>query len=433
MNSSIKSLLKEYDLRNIAKNKKARQVGALYISLFLTLFIGIAISVINTRLLGPKLYGDFRFLMNLFNFLFPFLTLGFFVSGARLIAQKKNEAIKPQLMGTLLSLALIMAAVLMVFVFVFSFFEDRLFHNELGWILRLFVPLIFVFPVQRCLENIMQGDNRIYELSILRIGPSLLFLSGIVLYNHFVPLTLIPALAIRIMSILVIVVISVIVLKPAFRYFKQNLSVIREENKTYGFHVYIGVLAGVVSGQLGGLTIGYFLDTTNVGFFSLACTISMPMMMIPSAVGTTFFKSFADKVKISHKVITLTMILSIGSLTLFLLFIKKVFLLLYPADFAPAVSLAYYVAIAKTFNGLGDFFNRFLGAHGKGKELRNGAFVVGLSNVLGYILLVHLIGVKGAALTMLISRTMYFSMMLYYYVYYRKQIERERNTDFVTR
>jgi len=423
---SIGLLFKEYSLANLAKNKRAKQVGALYSSLVLSLIVGVAISVINTRLLGPKQYGDFRFLMNLFNFVTPFLTLGVFVSGARLVAKRKNESIKNQIMGTLIMLGLAMGVVLMAAMFVFSFFEDRMFKNELGWVLRLFVPLIFVFPLQKCLENIMQGDNRIYELSVFRIGPSVLYISGVLLFNAFVPLSLLPALAVRLASLAAITILILWVLKPNFRSFKDSLSIIWKENKRYGFHVYIGILAGVASVRLGGLSIGYFLDTTQVGFFALASTVSIPLTMIPNAVGTTFFKTFVARTEIPKKVVAVTVLLSLVALAGFTVVIKPAFKLLYPAEFTPAISLTYLIAIAHVMHGLADFFNRFLGAHGKGKELRNGAIAVGVINVSGYILMVYLLGVKGAAITMIISGTIYLLMMLFYYISYRKTL---RNTD----
>jgi len=427
MKYSIRSLLGEHTLTSLAHNKKAKQVGALYSSLFFALILGVGISVINTRFLGPKHFGDYRFLMTLFDFIVPFLTLGVFVSGARLVAQKKNEDIKHQIMGSLLFLALAMSVVLMILVLIFSFFEEQLFHNDLGWVLRVFAPMLFVFPMQLCLGNIMQGDNRIYELSVFRIGPSLIYILGVLLFTLFAPLSLVPALAIRFLSIAVIVVLSVSVLKPAFRYFKATLAIIWQENKMYGFHVYIGVLAGVASGRLGGLSIGYFLDTTNVGFFSLASTITAPLMMIPNSVGTTFFKSFADRAKISTRVILLTIMLSICALGIFLLIMKPVFLLLYPVEFTPAIAIAYWIAFARVMHGLGDFFNRFLGAHGKGKELRNGAIAVGVINVSGHILLVYLIGVTGAAVTMIISSAVYLSMMVFYYTYHSRKFVFSRN------
>ena len=90
------------------------------------------------------------------------------------------------------------------------------------------------------------------------------------------------------------------------------------------------------------------------------------------------------------------------------------------AEYIAVVPLAYIVSTGSILHGIGDYINRFLGAHGKGKELRNGAFAVGVSNILGYIVLVHIFGTKGAAITTMISGFIYCYMMYFYYMKYRK-------------
>ena len=379
--------------------------------------IGIAVSVINTRLLGPQQYGDLKFLQNLFAFVVQFLTLGIFVSGSRLLAQRKNAEIKNQLIGNLLILAAVISVALVIFLFVFSFFEEQIFHNELGRVIRIFSPLLFVFPFQLCIENIMQGDNRIYELSVFRLSPRILYFLSAISFNYFVPLSLTSALALQLVALAVTILIMTICFKAKFVNIKRNVSVIWRENKTYGFQVYIGVLAGVASAQLGGLSIGYFIDNTNVGFFSLALIIAMPLTMIPSALGTTFFKDFSNMNYIPQKVTAVTIALSTGALLFFLLIVKRLVLLLYSAEYISVVPLVYIVSIGCVFHGFGDFINRFLGAHGKGRELRNGAIAVGISNITGYMVLVYAFGVKGAAITRSIAGLIYFSMM---YISYKK-------------
>lgn len=416
----MKQLL--YNIKTLIKKRRTKQVSSLYASMVLGIIVGIAVSVINTRLLGPERYGDLKFLQNLFTFVVTFLTLGIFVSGARLLAQKKNEPVKLQLIGNLLLLASAISVLLIVALFIISFFEERIFNNELGKIIRIFSPLLFVFPFQLCLQNIMQGDNRIYELSVFQITPSILYIIGAIAFNYFVPLSLTSALATQLLAFVILIVIMIIHFKPKFVNVKKNLSIIWRENRTYGLQVYIGILAGVASAKLGGLSIGYFIDNTNVGFFSLALTTAMPLTMIPNAMGTTFFKDFANKDSIPKKATIVTLVLSLVALLFFFLIIKKVILLLYSAEYSAVVPLAYLASIGCIADGFGNYINRFLGAHGKGRELRNSAFAVGVSNVLGYISLVYVFGVKGAAITKTISGLIYCSMMYYFYKKFQKEL-----------
>jgi len=412
---NIKEKIKNSKFKNLLERKKTKQVSALYSSMIFGILIGIGVSVINTRLLGPKQYGDLKFLQILFNFAVTFLTLGIFVSGGRILAQRKNEKIKNQLIGNLLILAATISIVLIIGVFIFSYFEERLFQNELGGIIRIFSPLLFVFPFNLCLEQIMQGDNKIYELSIFRVAPKILYIIVAISFNYFVPLSLTSALAIQFITFTLIILIMIINFKPNFSNLRKNISIIFQENKTYGFQVYIGIVAGVASAQLGGLSISYFINNTNVGYFSLALAVTMPLVMVPNAVGTTFFKDFANRNDIPKKATVFTLILSISTLFGFVVLIKKVILFLYSSKYEDVVPLAYIISIGCIFHGFGDYINRFLGAQGKGKELRNGSIVTGISNVLGYTIFVYIFGVIGAAFTKVLSSMIYFGIMYYYY------------------
>ena len=73
------------------------------------------------------------------------------------------------------------------------------------------------------------------------------------------------------------------------------------------------------------------------------------------------------------------------------------------------------MAIGQVLHGFGDFVNRFLGAHGKGKELRNGAFVVGTFIIAGSLTLIPTFGALGAIFTKVIADGLYCGMMCYYY------------------
>ncbi len=178
----------------------------------------------------------------------------------------------------------------------------------------------------------------------------------------------------------------------------------------------------MATAQLGSILVGYFIDNTNVGYYALAATITAPLAMIPNAVGTTFFKEFADRNFISPKIIAATIFLSALSLIMFTLLIKPFTILLYSKEFLNMIPLAIWLSFGSIFYGFGDFVNRFLGAHGLGHELRNGAIAVGVSNIFGFIVLIHFFGVAGAAVTKIISGIIYFATMVYYYRVFKKSL-----------
>ena len=406
-----------------ARNKRVKQVGSLYTSMIFSIFLGIGVSVVNTRILGPQAYGDLKFLQTLFAFAAPFMTLGIFVAGSRLLAQKENQDIRRQLTGNLLALAAALSVVFCLGLLVFSFFQDRIFDNRLGWVIRVFSPLLFVFPLRMCLEAIMQGDNRIYELSVFRIGPKALYLLGAIVFNTVVPLTLTSALAIQLLVLAAIIGVMIARLNPDFSDFKKYYAIVREETRTYGFQVYLGSIVGVTSAHLAGLAVGYFTrDNTNVGYFSLAIVTTTPLTLIPSVVGTAFFKDFANQKYIPGKTAWLTLGLSLLALLGFVLAIRPLVLLLYSSDYAAVIPYAYIIALGSIAHGFGTFINRFLGAHGRGKALRNGAIAVGVANLLGSTGLVYRWGTYGAVLTRLGAGFVFVCAMLFYYWQYTREV-----------
>ena len=399
----------------ILSKKRVKQVGSLYLSMIISLIVGIGVSVVNTRLLGKEVYGDLKFLQNAFAFALTFVTLGLFYSGGRLVAKERNPGVKVQLFGNMFVIASLMSLLLTGVFLIFSYPQEQIFDNKLGYYFRLFSPLLLVFPFQMCIENILQGDNRIYTLSIFRLGPKVLYLASALIFTYFFAFTLISALFLHLLTILVLILIIGFRLKPVLRRTSKVFKAIWSENKTYGFPVYTGAITSTASTQIAGFTISYFIDNTNVGYFYLAVTATMTLSMIPSTAGTTFFKDFVDMDRIPRTVFLTTLMITLLALAGFLLIIKPVVIFLYTEEYISVVSLAYYMAFAATFQGLGDFFNRFISAHGYGNKLRNSSFIIGAFNILGYTLIVLKLGVEGAVITRLLAGVLYFGLMLRIY------------------
>jgi O-antigen/teichoic acid export membrane protein len=343
---------------------------------------GIILSKLNTTMLGPALYGDFKFVQNLFTFAQTFLTIGIFYSGGRIIAFQKDPEKRREFYGTIIIYTAIISLALIIVGGIFSFFEEGLFGNNLKWVILACLPLAFVFPLQ--------------------------------LYTYF-EYKLILNLEIFLLSMAIPMILIILWLKPKFNCFKSNTKLLWKENKTYGNPVYIGAITGVASAQIASFSLSYFVDNVNVGFFALAITATTPLAMLPVAFGTTLFKDFVSLPKIPAKVVLYTLIMGICTLALFQLVIGFLIRWIFLPEFAPVINLCYITAIGSTLHGFGDFINRFISAKGKGKVLRNSNFILGILNVAGYIGLVYLWGIKGAAVTKLVAGFAYMLNMLYFY------------------
>ncbi|GAA6255987.1 hypothetical protein F070042J6_18390 [Bacteroides sp. f07] len=215
-----------------------------------------------------------------------------------------------------------------------------------------------------------------------------------------------------------VVILIILIWKnsPSFSNLKKSLKILYKENKKYGLEVYYGSLANVSVQYVAGISLGlYASNNVNVGFYTLALTVTSPLAMLPNVIGTTYFKQFASQSTISRKIIVGTIGMSLLSLLGFILLIFPIVDILYDESYQSVAVYACFLAVGSMMQGLGDVFNRFLGAHGKGKPIRNVAWISGGIAIVGYILGVYVFGLYGAIATRIISSVSYFLAIFIYY------------------
>lgn len=389
----------------------------LFSSMALSMGITFISSIITARMLGPVNYGDLKFIQTVWALLSLLITFGYFYSGSRVLVLENDAEKCREISGMILMVAVIMGIILAWVDVLIAFPLDYIFHTNVAVTMAQMAPLILVFPLAVALPLILQGVNKIYLLAVFSVAPTILYLGCILVLSRMALITTSSVLISQQLTTLVVAVIIIWFMKPSFRSFRYWWGELQNHNKTYGGPVYRGSLANVASDYINRLAISYWVNNTAVGYFSLASSLSEPLKLIPSAVATSSFRSFAKQTKISRKVILATVFSSAAALALAFLFFGKPLSWVYTTKFAAVGPMARVVMFAAIINGFGDFINRFLGAHGKGKSLRNAAYLVGFINAIGFFLLVPPFGAWGAILTTLIAGVVYFLHM--YRSYYK--------------
>lgn len=404
-------------------SKQKKQVVLLYGSSVVGLLLGVLNSVINTRSLPPELYGDVRYVQNIISFVSSLLLVGFFVSGSRLLAISKDELYSRRIRGILCVILGITISILMLVMSALYFCSINNSNHDLHTLYLVSIPLCGNVLMLNYVNTVSQGDNHIGRISIARILPSGLYcIIAFLIYRIFGAT---PSLMLILYNGIAVVVLLWIILstRPSFKNLKESFMILKEENKSYGFNVYLGSLVGVSTGYLSGMTLGWFCDTNaQVGFYTLALTLAQPLAMLPSIIGTTYFKRFANQNFIDRKVLVGSIVITALSLVLFVLFVGMVVKFLYNESYSIVSIYASVLAVGTSLHGLGDMFNRFLGAHGQGKMLRNGAFACGIVLLVGSFVLVYYWNIKGALITRMASDMVYCSAMVFYYIRYRKSV-----------
>lgn len=395
----------------------------MYGASILAIVLGFLVSIFNSRVLGPEKFGDYKFIQTVATLIASLVSVGFFISLTRLLAINKEKIKEAKFIGLFVVIFGIVSVIGMVLMLVFSLIEPYYFEHGLDKKFRIFFFIIPAILGLLALKEILKGMHKIYALSIISFVPALLYIAIIYPLSRVITITLDQVLLISYGVGIVVVTFYIIRLKPDFSFKKSITKELFVENKMNGRPIYYGSIAGVATQHIAGISISYFMDNIQVGFFMLAMTICKPILMIPSVIGTVYFKKFATIRKIPKKVFSFSLLSTFGALLVFYLLIEQVVITFYSEDYLSVSAISKVLILAFIFHGMGDLFNRFLGAKGKGKLLRNAAYVVGVINVLGYTILVKFFNLNGAILTKILASGAYMIVMGIYYFRFVKNKE----------
>jgi len=402
-----------------------KKIITLYGASIFAIALGFLLSIFNSRILGPELFGDYKFIQTVATLIASVVAVGFFVSLTRLLAINDDIYKERKYIGLFVVIFAIVSLIGIVLFIAFSFIEPYYFNHGLDSEFRIFFFIVPAIIGLTAMKEILKGMHKIYLLALLSFLPALFYLIIVYPASFYVTISLNQVLLISYSVTLVLVGYYIKKLKPDFSFKKRLKSKLFIENKYNGKPIYFGSLAGVTTEHIAGVSISFFMDNIQVGFFVLALTICRPLLVIPSVIATVYFKQFATLKKIPKKVFSFSILGTLAALLVFYLFIEKVIETFYSVAYLPVYPIAKFLIVAFIFHGLGDLFNRFLGAKGKGKLLRNAAYLVGIVNVFGYTVLVKYFDLNGAIFTKIAASGLYMLVMCYYYFSYIKNKDKK--------
>lgn len=401
---------------NLSKSKK--QIIILYSTTILGVGLGVLVSILNTRSLTPNEYGDVRYINNFISFFSGILLFGYFTSGSRLLALAKTKEEVLQLKGCLIGILTLTIIANILILAICGIVHHEYLHKNYYYLFYIVLPVCGSTILLNYINTTSQGDNSINTIAAARIFPQLIYL-----IIAFLIYKLWGATSERMLLLqngISVIILALLIWKNhfSFQHFKKTLKKLSLENKQYGLQVYYGSLTGVSVQYIAGITLGLF-GTSNdeVGFYSLALTITTPLSMLPNVIGTAYFKQFAHQNSIPNKVLLWTTTMSVISLIGFIILIYPLVDILYDNSYKEVALYASTLAIGCSIHGMGDMFNRFLGAHGMGVYLRNSAWLCGAIAIIGYTCGVYWGGIHGAIATRIISSASYCILLI---IYYRK-------------
>lgn len=418
---------KIYALKNSLSSKKSKQVISLYLVNIIGIPLGLVTSMILTRYLGPKLFGDYSYLNGIFTLAMVIFNFGFLYAGNRALVLNDNEEKAKEIYGSVFVVLLVLFLIMSLSLMVFGYFDKNIASKGLYTTLLYLIPFGWIYLLTAYFETLFQADNRMKSLVFIRFYPKVgLFLGCLLIFFVLKDLDIDNLLVVYIfylLSMIVTYLIALFKIRMSFKNLSSNLRSLWLHNKNYGFDVYIGSIFGVGASSLAILIISYY-DASNsnagAGFYNLALTFTAPLMLIPNVIATTHYKEFASLQKIPSKLFKTTILLSLGSLMILWVLIVPFIDLFYGKEYHSAIKLTLILSLGVTAHGMADFFNRYLGSHGKGKMLRNSSFLVGICLLVANVLLIPIWHEAGAVYARLISGAVYLINMVFLYKKYTK-------------
>ena len=414
-------------MKNILQQKSVKQFLGLFSVNLIGLPLAFITSIVITKYLGAQAYGDYKFLDSIFRLAIILCNFGLFHAGSRTLLLEKNRQRSREYYATILIITFILSAIMCIGLLIYAIVDTNISSKGLFTPFLCLLPFGAIYMINHSFETLLQADNQIGLLSNVRLFPKLGYLIGgmvALLYLQNISFSkLLLVCYIYLLTQLIVYVYVMCKLRPLFANIQERWKEIKHYHKSYGFDVYVGALFAVGFSTLPDILISYFgIDNQGVGFYSLALMFASPLALVPATMATTQYRKFAEVDKIPAKSIKITLILSVLVMLSLWAVVPIVINLFYSNEFNEVIRLNYIVSFGVLLYGIADFFNRFIGAKGRGKLLRNSSFIVGFSMLVANFVLVPLYGATGASWAKVAAGVAYLTTML---VCYRKTLKEQ--------
>jgi O-antigen/teichoic acid export membrane protein len=373
------------------------QAGVFTLSNGLVSILGVVSSAILARNLTTSAFGAYVLAISFLQLSSLVFDFGLSPSAARLAALADGQ-VRREIVGAAALLYLPVALAYCIAIVALSFGIDGWFHVHIGSALRIAAPIAVAIPATQIVQRLAQGVDRLHvsSLSTLFLQLLLIALLALAVTVHG-SLSLTAAVVIRCTSVLVSVVVAVVWLRPLLRGATQRIAEIARHTRRYGFQVYLGHLLSIGTYNMDVLMIGALANSRSVGFYSLAGSMAAAAGLPVLGMSSALFASMARAPQIRRHWVLLA--IGIGGLSALLAWVLAgpFIRLAFSQRYAPAAALVLPLALAQAVRGVTGVYNTFLSSHGRGRQLRNAAFVLTASNLIFNFALIPPFGAAGAA------------------------------------
>jgi len=374
-----------------------------FIVRFSSLFLGLGVSIILARGLGPEGRGVLALAVLLPNLLITFTNFGINYASAFYAGKKKYSP--AEILGNNLILSFIVSIfTILIGIIIILFFGDDLFRGVSRMNLFLALPLI---PCQVFLlftVNILWGLQKIKEYNFIDFFNSLLGLILLAVFIFGFGLGVKTAIVAQVVSSLFAITILFFLMRRVVGPFSLRLNKLYlKDTFLYGMKMYFGGILSLLHSRLDIFIINAFLNPFAVGLYFTSKILAEKILLIPQSASFVLFPRVSsekdDKALREFTPIVCRHSLFITTIGIIFLFFlgRWLITLLYSEEFLDSV-LAFRILLIGSIaaSGAGSLCSD-LAARGKPMINNYIAIFLIVLNVTLNIILIPKFGIEGAA------------------------------------
>lgn len=399
----------------------ARKTVIVLAARLLLVAVGFFIKAIQTRYLGPEKYGFYALFATVTGVAVFFFRFGFFASLQLLLTEARDKAEERALAGAGILVVLLNGILFSVFLFTSSFFVDEVFDAQIGTIVRAVSPLCFLFPFQFFMSAWGMGTGRVEQPALFEVLSKGFYLIALLVLVTFSSASLDAFIYLLVLTGIVSTMAMLMLVRPRFASLSSQFNRLWQKTRSYGYNLYLGSTANTLTYRLDELFISAWVNTTQLGFYTLSMVFCTPINMVSQAVSQTLFKQFASQPRISNRVLWGNVAWIIVSVGILVLIGEPLVVLILGEEFGQVAVYLPWMALAYAFFAAYQPY-LFLTAKSLGKQVRNAALAETGVNLVGNVVFIPIYGVYGAIGASIAAKAVHFGMKQYYYHQYLKAL-----------
>jgi O-antigen/teichoic acid export membrane protein len=172
---------------------------------------------------------------------------------------------------------------------------------------------------------------------------------------------------------------------------------ILRDARRFGLNMYAGRVLSMGTYNMDALMLGAFAGARQVGYYAIAGSIATATGLPMNGMTAALFPRMTRKRELADRWLLTAAGTSIVVLVVAVGLAGPVIRMVFSDRYAPAIALVGPLVLAQGIRSVTSVYNGFLAAQGRGRELRNAAFVLTASNVVLNFALIPPYGAMGAA------------------------------------